>query len=161
MKVEYLFSRNKKIGSRLIAWAASYEKLPIKEIPSHCAILLDETWVIESTLFTGVRVAPYEKWKIINEELYRIPCVTASRDSKETLSLATSVWNKGYDWPGVLYFLFCYVQLILFKRSIPKENKWQKKRLYFCTEYMAKLTGLNFSMASPAKALVILLGAIK
>lgn len=158
MKVEYLFSKNKKVGSRIISWAASYEKLGLEELPSHCAVLLDNTWVIESTFFSGVRVAPYDKWKEINIELYRVPCDQKFRDSKDVLAKATAVWHKGYDWPGILFFTYCYIKLILFGSKLPKENKWQKRWLYFCTEYMGSLTGLDLSMASPARAYKIIIG---
>ncbi len=64
MKVDYLFSRNpKSTVSKLIAWAAKYEKLKLDKYPSHIAVLLDETIVVESTLLTGVRMIPYSSWK--------------------------------------------------------------------------------------------------
>ena len=161
MKVQYLFSKNKKIGSRIISWAAKFEKLPMDDLPSHVAVLVDEQWVIESTLTTGVRIAPYDKWKEINQELHKIPCSVFNRDSKLVLSEATAVWNKKYDWSGIMYFALCYIGLILFKKPLPKQNKWQKKNKYFCTEYIGTLTGIEHSMSSPAKLLCDILECIK
>lgn len=151
MKVEYLFSRNKKIGSRLIAWASKYEKLDLDEIPSHIGVLIDGTMVIESTLTTGVRLIPYEHWKTKNELLYKLPCVTSYRHSSPTLKKAFSLWGKKYDWFGIAFFAVSFIRLILFDTPMPKENKWQKHDKYFCTEYAGKLTGLDLSMHSPAK----------
>jgi hypothetical protein len=54
MKIDYLFSKNNKIGSRLISWAAKFENTGLEYNPSHIAILLNDTWVIESTFFTGI-----------------------------------------------------------------------------------------------------------
>mgnify|MGYP006921285106 CR=1 FL=1 len=56
MKIHYLFSRNKKVGSRLISWASSFFVKDLgKNIPSHIAILIDDRFVIESVLEGGVR----------------------------------------------------------------------------------------------------------
>lgn len=151
MKVEYLFSRNKKVGSKLIAWAASFEKVGLRDNPSHIAVLIDCSWVFESTFCSGVRVVPYKQWKGINEELYRIPCQIRVRDSGETLSKAASLWNKGYDWIGALFFAWRYLGLVLLNKPLPQKNRWENKNKYFCTEFIAQLTGENYSMKSPAK----------
>jgi len=66
MKVDYLFSRNKKIGSKIISWASGLLIKDLEKVPSHVAILLDEHLVMESTLTTGVRAVPYSYWKKIN-----------------------------------------------------------------------------------------------
>ena len=150
MKVEFLFSRNKKIGSKLIAWASKYENLDMDNLPSHMAVLIDETWVIESTLFTGVRIIPYTNWLLKNEELYKIKC-PRDRESKHTLKTAFSVWGKGYDWFGIAYFAYSFLRLMFFKEPLPLKNKWQRNNKYFCTEYAGKLTGQDFSMYSPAR----------
>ena len=65
IKVHYLFSKNKKIGSKLIAWGTAH-RCDVDDVPSHVAILVEERWVYESTLSSGVRVIPYKKWKEIN-----------------------------------------------------------------------------------------------
>jgi hypothetical protein len=151
MKVEYLFSRNKKMGSKLIAWASSFEDVGLQDNPSHIAVLVDCTWVFESTLTSGVRVVPYKQWKQINEELYRIPCIVNIRDSGETLSKAAELWNMKYDWFGVLFFAWRYLGLILLNKPLPQKNRWEDENKYFCTEFIAKLTNENYSMKSPAR----------
>jgi len=151
MKVEYLFSRNDKLGSRLICWAAKYEELELAQPPSHIGILINDTWVIESTFFTGVRIIPYWKWRQKNLQLHRIPCWQTNRRSKEVLATLLNVWGKGYDWKGITYFAYKYLRLILFGEKLPKQNKWQRPNKYFCTEYAALLTGEDFAMKSPAK----------
>ena len=80
MKVDFLFSRRDKIGSKLISWAAKYENLGLRDNPSHAAILINGKFVIEAVMGSGVRIVPYFKWKEINEELYRIPSEDVSRD---------------------------------------------------------------------------------
>lgn len=161
MKVEYLFSRNNKIGSKIISWASSHEKLNLDVYPSHVAVVLDGTWVIESTLFTGVRIVPYSKWIVFNEELYRIPCIQNHRPSVDILEKATKVWHKKYDWLGIMYFAICYLGVIFNGSKLPSENKWQNKNKYFCTEYVGQLSGIEYSMTSPAKLLCTMLEGIK
>lgn len=150
MKVDYLFSNNKKVGSRLISWAAKQEVTGLDECPSHMAILLNDTWVVESTFTTGIRIIPYFKWKQKNKELHKIPCDKVNRSSSEVLEKALRLWGKGYDWLGILYFAWAYIKLIVKKESMPKSNKWQNKSKYFCTEYAGSLTDEDFSMRSPA-----------
>lgn len=151
MKIEYLFSRNKKWGSRLIAWAAKYEKLDLEDNPSHIAVLVNNRLVIESTLGTGVRMIPYKKWKEINEELYKIPCDEAERPSRQITNLIDRIWGKKYDWKGIAYFAYCYLRLIFLNERMPARNKWERKSHYFCTEFVGKLVGKNYSMKSPAR----------
>ena len=74
MKVYYVFSRSPKIGSKLIAWGTKFLVPEIKETPSHGAVLIDNRWVIESTLDSGFRVIHYSKWLEINEELFKFEC---------------------------------------------------------------------------------------
>lgn len=150
MKIDYLFSYRQKLGSWLISWAAESEGLSLDKNPSHMAILIDDTWVIESTFFNGVSISPYSKWKKRNIELYKIPDWQAYRRSKEVLTRLTHVWGKGYDWLGIAYFGICYVKLMVFGTALPKRNRWQRPNRYFCTEYAALLSGEDFSMRSPA-----------
>lgn len=151
MKVEYVFSRRDKWGSKLIAWGSSYEKLDIKDMPSHVGVLLNGDIVVESTFFSGVRLVPYSEWLQLNEELYRLPCAQEYRSSDDTLKKAFSLWGRGYDWAGIMYFAWSFLMLILFDKPMPKRNLWQKYDKYFCTEFVAMLVDEDFSMSTPAK----------
>ena len=149
MKVDFLFSRRDAIGSKLIAWGAKFENLHIEEMPSHAAILINKRFVIESVMGGGVRIVPYFKWAEINEELYRIPSEDINRDFFDTEIL--TVWGKPYDWRGILYFACCYLRLILFKKPLPKINKWERKSHLFCIELVGRLSNTYYGMTSPAK----------
>ena len=151
MKIDYLFSKRNKFGSLLISWASKFEGLSLLYIPSHIAVLIDETIVIESTFFTGIRIIPYSHWQVKNIELYKIPCENKYRRSKDILSKAYSLWGKGYDWLGIMFFGVSFIKLILFGDKLPNENKWQNKNRYFCSEFVAMLVDKDFSMCTPAK----------
>lgn len=158
MRVEFLFSRRNKASSRLIAWAAKWENLELKEIPSHTAILINGRFVIESVFGQGVRIVPFDKWAEFNEELYRIPSNDISREEFDATLL--SAWGKKYDWRGILYFAYRYILLMLLNWSLPKKNKWQRNTHLFCIELVGRLSGTYYSMTSPAKMCAQLLGGL-
>jgi hypothetical protein len=161
MKIDYLFSRNKKLGSKLIAWGSGLFKTHIKnlnQIPSHVAILLNDTIVIESTLTTGVRMIPYNKWKNINEELYKIPRQGKGECIK---CLLFEVWGKKYDYYGIIYFAAFMFRHLVCGAPLPEKNKWERENYFFCTEFAARLEGYNYSMTTPAKLCNDLLEGVK
>lgn len=156
-KVYYLFSKNDKIGSKIISWASSILLKELKECPSHMAVLVefddssDSGIIIESTLNTGVRLIPYKNWKEINEELYKIP-ENSQVSYEKILSLIGSFWGKKYDWGGICYFIPRFLFKVLFNWPFPKKNAWQSDCKYFCNELGGKLAGYEgFSMVTPAK----------
>jgi len=161
VQLYFLFSRNKKCGSKLIAWGSSLfptHVTNLKEIPSHVAVLVEDTFVIESTLTTGVRVVPYNKWKQINEELYKIEY----KQTGECISsLLFEIWGKKYDWFGILYFGYCMFKHYLFNSQLPSKNIWERENYFFCTEFAARLGNHNYSMTTPAKMCNDLLEGVK
>ena len=154
MKIAYLFSKNEKIGSKLIRWASLKEQLRLSkdEIPSHVAVLMNEEFVIESVLGKGVRMVPYQKWKQINQEVHKIPCTTPERSSAEVFRLLGSVWGKPYDWRGILFFGWAFIIMMINNdKRLPKKNPWQRDSHFFCSEFVSRLTNDDYSMITPAK----------
>lgn len=155
MKLYYLFSRNKKIGSKLIAWASGFLVKDLDRVPSHMAILIDvglnESFVFESTLETGVRIIPYTNWLKINEECYKIPC-PQTRNLEHILGKVNEYWGRKYDWYGIAYFALCFIGHLVFKRPFPKDNAWQQEDAYFCNELGGEIAEYpKYSMVTPAK----------
>lgn len=156
MKTYYLFSRNQKLGSRLIAWASGLLVKDLEKIPSHVAILMEfegvrESFVAESVLETGVRLIPYSVWLEKNELCYKIPC-KQKRTVDEIFTILNSIWGKDYDWMGIAFFSLAFIKHLLFKKCFPKENAWQKEDKFFCSEAAGKLSGYEKTgMATPAK----------
>lgn len=156
MRLFYLFSRNEKVGSKLIAWASGLLVKDLERIPSHVAILLEfegikEQFVIESVLESGVRIIPFSVWLSKNELCYQIPC-TESKTLDEIFEVINSIWGKKYDWFGIAFFALCFVRHFLLKTPFPEKNKWQRDNYYFCSEAAGKLSGYEKTgMATPAK----------
>lgn len=151
MRIEYLFSRRpKSVFSNLISWASSKEGFKLEKYPSHMAVLIDGTMVVESTFTTGVRIIPHAQWVRKNEELYRIPRSNLL-NNQDTLNSAFKLWGKGYDWVGILYFAWRFLGLMILGKPLSAKNHWQNENRYFCSEYAGSLAGEDFSMKSPAK----------
>lgn len=157
MKISYIFSRNEKLGSKLISWASGLLIDDLEKVPSHVAILIEldeiqESLVIESVLDSGVRIIPYSVWLTHNELCYKIPCKDQVSTLDEVLLELKDIWGKKYDWKGILYFGWCFILNLTVDRPFPKENKWQSEDRYFCTEAAARLSGYGkHSMTTPAK----------
>jgi len=155
MKIVYVFSSNKKIGSKLISRASSYFDRDVRKaykstpVPSHVAVILDDMFVIESTLSTGVRVIPLSSWLSNNTV---IQSVQSTSNTDKVSSALLSVWGAKYDWLGILYFA---CKLLI--PGLPKENKWQNSRKYFCTEFAARLSGTKPDV-TPARLYMELTG---
>ncbi len=154
MKVEYVFSRNEKIGSKAIAWGSAlfpdHVSLLDNKIPSHVAVLLDETFIIEAVFSGGVRIIPYSEWLKHNEMLHRI-----EEKSVVTIALVQELlfemYGKKYDWFGILYFGWSMAKHYILGKQLPKTNKWEREDYFFCTEFAARLKGYNYAMTTPAK----------
>jgi hypothetical protein len=156
MKLYYLFSRNKKLGSRLIAWASGLLVKDLEKIPSHVAILIEieglqEQFVIESVLESGVRIIPWSVWNHKNELCYKIPC-TQPKTLDEIFEEVNAIWGKKYDWPGIAFFGLSFIRYLLFKTPFPQNNAWQSNDKFFCSEAAGRLSGYEKTgMATPAK----------
>jgi hypothetical protein len=114
MKVDYIFSSNSKIGSKLISWGSSLFKEHVCNlndvIPSHVGVLIEDQFVVESVLTEGIRLVPYTKWLEINNELYKVPA--GNKTKQEIDSLKCGVKNM----TGLEYFILqnlCSVILYL------------------------------------------------
>jgi len=157
VKVQYLFSNNPElIGSKAIVWGTRhmYSELELSQIPSHVAILIDEKWVFESTLRTGVRVEGYKKWKTHNNEVAKIDCTKEERYYEDIKELFKELKGQKYDWYGVIYLGLQLIKQKIIGGDLPSENKWQSNNKYFCCEVMAKMTGLDYQMTSPVKVMM-------
>lgn len=156
MTIRYIFSRNPKIGSKLISWAGGLLIKDLDKLPSHGCILIEfddcsEGIIFESTFASGVRLIPYSTWLTHNEICYQIT-PKEQPDKQKVLSVISNIWGKPYDFPGILFFSLCFIRYYLFKTSFPKVNLWSSDNKYFCLEAMFDITNYEKSgMATPAK----------
>lgn len=154
--VHYLFSKNKKIGSKIIRWGTRHLEPQLYkkcEIPSHVAILVNEKWVFESTLETGVRRISYKEWLEHNTEVAKYKCQTP-RTITDVLNYFRAIKGKKYDYKGVIYFGIRVGLNKFFGMKIPKKNKWASDNKYFCCEVMGEMLGLDYEMTSPVQVMV-------
>lgn len=161
MDIKFLFSKNSKIGSYIIRfgsyWIDDYG-FTFNNTPSHVAILIDDTYVVESVMHGGVRIIPYNKWLEINTEIMKIKAdniVECPRD------LMFEMWGKPYDIKGLLYFSIIILKYKLLKTPIPEKNKCEQEHAYFCTEFASRIyDGDTGSMRTPAELMRLIYGEI-
>lgn len=151
VKVEYIFSRNEKIGSKVIRWGTQHlTSIPPHLVPSHVAILVNERWVLESTLNKGVQVDTYERWKARNVQVGRFE--SARRwEFSELKERFKPLKDKCYDWPGVLYFAWRVGLNLLLGLEIGSSNPWESEDRFFCSEVVGSMLGIDYSMISPVQ----------
>ena len=151
VRINYLFSRNQKVGSKIISWAGS-KLVNLDKNPSHVALLIKDKWVFESTLDSGIRIIGYKEWSNINEELAKID--GGERDFSEIKDLYKKLEGCKYDWSGIIYYAIRFSIKYLLNIRIPKTNIFDSKGKYFCCEVIGKLNNKNYSMSHPAEIYV-------
>ena len=152
VSVHYLFSRRDLIGSKTISWGTKHLYPEFKKTPSHVAILVNNRWVHESTLDSGIRVMSYEKWLNINDEVAKIAC-EKEWDYEYIKNLFRDIKDKKYDWAGIVYLGLWMVPSKLLNVSIPNKNLLECPDRYFCSEVMGYMLGSNYDMKAPVQIL--------
>lgn len=153
MKVSlaYLFSKNDKIGSKLISWATLRLAKETTNIPSHIAILVNNKWIFESTLASGIRIVSYKDWLTINTQTHCIPAEPI--EYEKIKQLFKSLKGKKYDYMGIVYFGWRILLNMCFNLRMPTKNKFQSNSRYFCSEVAGKLLNIDSQMLSPVELL--------
>ena len=152
VSVHYLFSRRDLIGSKTISWGTEHLYKAFEKTPSHVAILINNRWVHESTLDSGVRVMSYEKWLEVNEQVAKIPC-EREWDYDIIKTLFRAIKDKKYDWAGIVYLGLWMVPSKLFGCKLPENNILENPDKYFCSEVMGYMLGGNYDMKAPVQIL--------
>lgn len=147
--VHALFSSNNMIGSKIIAKGTKHLARGTEEC-SHTAELVQNRWVHESTMHSGVRVISYDVWSKVNTEVARVELTP--RPYQELADRYRQIKGKKYDWLGILFFTLAVIPTFIgFK--LPKKNLLEDKNKYFCCEVLGHLTGKAYSMMSPIQIL--------
>lgn len=149
--VHYLFSKNSKIGSKIISNLTQYIH-PNELSPSHVAILINNKYVFESTLNTGIRLIKYNEWIKHNTELKRLECLQ-NWSMEKFKKVLRKVRGKKYDYPGVLYLGYRLILNKLFRIKIPEKNIFDHKYRYFCCEAVGNMTRINYEMTTPIEVM--------
>lgn len=150
MKIHYLFSKNQKIGSKIISRGTNFLVLGIEDTPSHAAILLNGRWVVESTLESGFRVIPYSQWLEINIEIEKIEC-NKEWTMQQIKELYRPLKTKKYDFLGVLYFGWRVLLQKLLNIKKPEHNRFNHTDKYFCCEVIGVMTRVSYEMTAPVE----------
>lgn len=161
MEIYYLFSKNTQIGSYIIRlgsyWANNYD-FTLNNIPSHVAVLIDNTYVIESVICCGVRIIPYNKWLEINTEVMKIKAGSYSEHPRD---LMFEMWGKKYDKLGILRFAYEILKSKITGKEMPEHNAAEQEDAFFCTEFASRIyDGNTGSMRTPVNLMRLIYGKI-
>jgi len=150
VKANIIFSKNKKIGSKIISNCTKFLVPDIANTPSHVVLLLKDRWIYESTMETGVRVIKYIDWLNINEEVFKSEEIEGF-DYNCIKPKINKLKESKYDYLGVIYYsLYALIKLI-FKKPMPKLNKWQSNSKYFCCELVGEIINEDYQMMCPVE----------
>lgn len=149
VSVHALFSSNNMIGSKIIANGTRHLAQSTPKC-SHVAVLINNRWVHESTMNSGVRVISHGLWLDHNEEVARVEL--APREYQEVADHFRDIKGRKYDWVGIVFFALAVIPTFL-GLPLPKKNRWQDKNKFFCCEVLAYLTDRCYSMMAPIQIL--------
>ena len=139
-----LFTKNNKIGSRLIMWGTEGDC-------SHFAVEFDDCVVLQSTMHQGVSLTSKNEFIKKNEIVHEIKFNT-------TLENEELVWkplvkrlagNVEYDFPALVYWCWCIIKHRIFGSPIPLINKWGDPRKFMCIELSSELPDWIFNNLKP------------
>lgn len=148
--VQFVYSNNKLIGSKIISWSCRDHGQLVDETPSHFSILLWDWIIIESTMLYGVRPKLYSTFKDHNKILARfVPKENSHTVFNVAKDMANSARNYKYDFLGAIYVGWCSVRRFYFNKKIPATNKYQNARKVFCNEIYGLMYGGDVSMKHP------------
>jgi hypothetical protein len=147
VSVHALFSKSSKIGARVIASSTAHLSSDIKVPVSHTAVLINDRWVHEAT-GSGVHISSYDLWKIEHSEVGRVSL--QSVEYQQIANKFREIQGKEYDYIGILYIAIRLLPTFLgFK--MPKKNKWESSKKYFCCEVLGFLTNKYYGMSTPVQ----------
>lgn len=147
------FSRNEKIGSKVIRWGTAEKGEHPDEVPSHYFMIFFRKIVLESRLESGVRITYWGAFLKKNTiiKLF-VPAGEAEKREKRGRMFSRileNTYGKAYDFMAVLYYSYRILLKKWFGKKMPKKNKWNHEDKFFCDEIYSEVSGEDMSMKSP------------
>jgi hypothetical protein len=128
MSIEIAFTRSNLIMSRVIRGVTG-------EDVSHCAIIVDNLWVIHSN-FKGVNAEYIGDFTEVNTIVDRIPY---NGNRERILDMLEDYHSSSYDFWAMIYSGLLLILHRCVPRFIPKQNLWQTSGMFICTEFLSKV----------------------
>jgi len=148
--IQFIYSNNKKIGSRIISFACRDHGQLASETPSHFSILIYEWIIIESTMARGVAPKLFSTFMDTNKI---IAIFEPKTDSKGVVALAKRVADNirkaRYDFLAALYVGWRSLLRYYCDKKIPATNKFDNAKEFFCNEIYRDIYGGDVSMKHP------------
>lgn len=147
------YSKNSKIGSKLISWGTKKEGQKDGTIPSHYFMVFFRKIVLEARLESGVQLTYWGTFKGHNDivKLFIPIGEQESREQKGHMfnNILKMSHGKPYDKRAVAYFGWRIFLLKYFGKPLPAKNKYNDQDKFFCDELYSLVSGKDMSMKAP------------
>jgi len=139
-----LFSKNNRIGSKLIRWGSESDS-------SHFAVEFDGCVILQSNIANGVNLTSTNEFlkhnEIVHEVVFNIPTAMEEEIWQPLIKRLPGVVQ--YDYSGLLYWAWVVAKHRLFNTPIPDVNKWGDPKKYMCVEVASELPDWVFGNKKP------------
>lgn len=155
MKVMFTQRKN-NIVSILIRLITRKKGQKLSEIPSHVSLLFYDTMVLEAVMLKGVILNYLPTFLKPNTVLAIYEFKAKERDWWFYKKAADKYHGQGYDFKGLIWFLWVFIAHQLFGRDIPKINTAENKNKAFCNEILSIIMNENTSHIDPNSMMLAL-----
>lgn len=148
--IKFVYTKNKRIGSKIIRFFTRMNGQSTSEIPSHFSIMVYDWLIIESTLSSGVKVGFASEFLPKHEV---VACFRPMNNQREYFlkakKMTGKIYSGKYDFMGAIYLGLMQMLNTLFGMKMPKNNKFESGNRYFCNELYSFISNKNVSMEHP------------
>ena len=140
--ISFLFTTSNLPFSAITRWGLNTDC-------SHFAVGFDlnrASGIVFHSDFKGVRVQFYDDFKKHNRVIHRLEFTQSLSLLQEEAIYSAIVYNKlskGYDYGAFAFWAINIIGNKLFNLDICKNNLWESKDSYLCTEVFSGLSGLR------------------
>lgn len=155
MKVVFT-QRPKNIVSILIRLITRKRGQKLSEIPSHVSLVFYDSMVIEAVMLKGVILNYLPTFLKPNKVLATFELKTRERDHVFYKKASEKYHGQGYDFSGLIWFIWVFTAHQLFGYEVPKVNLTENKNKAFCNEILSIIINENTSHIDPNSMMLAL-----
>lgn len=140
-----LFTKNNKIGSRLIRWGTEGDC-------SHFSVEFDGCVIMQSNFEFGVNITSSNEFFKHNEIVHELKFdLSLEQEDEVWQALCKTIAGKvEYDYAAMAYWALMVFKHRIFGSEYPKTNKWNDAKKFMCVELSLALPDFIFGNDKPA-----------
>lgn len=140
-----LFTKNNKIGSKLIRWGTEGDC-------SHFSVEFDGTVILQSIMDGGVGITSTDHFLKHNDIVHELKFDLPLQDEEAIWKplVKKLVGNSSWDFKAGLYWALQVIKHRITGSEYPKNNKWDDAKKYMCVEVAKELPDFIFGGDKPS-----------